>query len=174
MPVPQPPDPARPPSGPSSPVPAALAYRVTATAFAVAPVLVLVAVAFAAPPATESLPLWLTAAIIATVLASGVLAELIGYQIEPLASLDQTQVGLARLQQAAVLRFALVEATIIIAMVLAFVLPYGWWPALVGVVVGLPTLAFHVWPSRRMVGKTADRLESRGMPSGVREAFGHR
>ncbi|GAA1735504.1 hypothetical protein [Aeromicrobium alkaliterrae] len=161
---------------PSSPGGTAVARTARTLAFALvsAPLYVLVAVWFAAPEAEEDLPVLLVAATIGVVVVGWGLAQTLGYRTAPLAFGEDQTVALQRFQTLMLLRFVLTEAPVMLGIAAAFALPYGPWPAVVAVVVGLPALAFHVWPSRRVVDKVATRLESGGVPSGLREAFGHR
>ncbi|WP_229051915.1 hypothetical protein [Aeromicrobium sp. Leaf350] len=153
---------------------AARAHRILAFALLSAPLYILVALVFAAPPAEEDLPTWVAAAAIALVAAGWLLAQTIGYRVAPLTSTDGPAVAVQRFQQSALLRFVLTEVPIIIGIASVFVLPYGIWSFVVALVVGLPAMALHVWPSRRVVDKVATALESGGVPSALRETFGHR
>ena len=148
--------------------------RVLAFALISAPLFILLALWFAVEPATEDLPPIAVAAIIAVVVSAGLMATVIGYRTQPLAFGDDPSVAMARFQQLLILRFAVTEAPIIAAIAASFVLPYGIWTYGVALLVGLPSLAFHVWPSRRVVNRVATQLEASGAPSGLREAFGHR
>ena len=159
-----------PPSGVAS----AKALRTLAFALVTAPVYVLVAVWFSAPEAEKDLPTVVAAATIAIVLSGWLLAETIGYRTAPLDFGDDARVAMQRYQTSMILRFVLTEAPVILGIAAAFALPYGPWPAVVAVLVGLPSMAFHVWPTRRAVSRFAARLEAAGAPSGLREAFGHR
>jgi len=152
----------------------ARAHRILAFALLSAPVYILVAVWFAAPPAEEDLPTWLVAATIALVVLGWLLAQTTGYRAAPLAFGDDPALALQQYQSLALLRFVVTEAPVVAGAAAAFALPYGPWPYVVALVVGLPSMVLQVWPSRRVVDKVAKRLESGGVPSGLREAFGHR
>ncbi|MCK5891378.1 MAG: hypothetical protein P1U38_06860 [Aeromicrobium sp.] len=156
------------------PVDEARQFRVLALALVTAPLVVLLAVAFAVTPAEEDLPVAVAAAAIAVVAAGWVLAQVRGYRVAPLAPGEDRATALARFRESMVLRFVLTEAPIILGLAAAFVLPYGIWTYAAVLVVGLPSMLLHVWPSRRVVDRVATRLESGGVPSGLRETFGHR
>lgn len=159
------------PSNVASP---AKAVRTLAFALVSAPVYILVALWFAAPEAEEDLPPWVAAAAIGAVVLAWVLAQAAGYRVAPLAPGDDRTVALGRYQQSTLVRFVLTEVPIIVGIAATFVLPYGVWTYVAILVVGLPSMFLHVWPTRRTVDKVATRLESGGVPSGLREAFGHR
>ncbi len=159
---------------PADPGAQARAFRVLAFALVSAPVYMLVAVWFAAPESEEDLPTLVAAAFIGLTVLGWLAAELLGYRVAPLTSGEGTTVAVQRFQQSMLLRFVLTEAPVILGIASAFVLPYGPWPAVVAVVVGLPALAFHVVPTGRAISKVTTRLESGGVPSGLREAFGQR
>ncbi|MEG9226929.1 hypothetical protein [Aeromicrobium sp. Sec7.5] len=152
----------------------ARANRILALALVSAPVYILIALWFAAPEAEEDLAPWVAGAAIGAVVLAWLLAQSIGYRVTPLAFGDSPAVATGRYQQSMLVRFVLTEAPIILGIAATFVLPYGVWTYVVVLVVGLPSMVFHVWPSRRVVDKIATRLESGGVPSGLREAFGHR
>lgn len=152
----------------------ARAQRTLALALVSAPVYILVALWFAAPEAEEDLPTWVAGVAIAAVVLGWLLVQSVGYRVAPLAFGDAPAVAAGRYQQSMLIRFVLIEVPIILGIAATFVLPYGVWTYVVVLVVGLPSMFFHVWPSRRVVDKIATRLESGGVPSGLREAFGHR
>ncbi|MFT4299742.1 MAG: hypothetical protein QM597_08930 [Aeromicrobium sp.] len=154
--------------------PFAQVYRIFASTLIGAPVVLTVVVVLSVTASTESLPVGVTAAIIAAVLLGGFAAQTFGYRLAPLTALGQEAVANQRFQQSATLRFALTEAPFIAVVALTYVLPYGWAPTLVAAVIAVPGLFFHLWPTRRVVGRSAERLESGGIPSGLRETFGHR
>ncbi len=152
----------------------ARANRILALALVSAPVYILVALWFAAPEADEDLPTWVAGVAIAAVVLGWLVVQSIGYRAAPLAFGDTPAVATGRYQQSMLVRFVLTEVPIILGTAATFVLPYGVWTYVVVLVVGLPSMFLHVWPSRRVVDKVASRLESGGVPSGLREAFGHR
>ncbi len=158
----------------STPPDEARSFRILAVTLTTAPVVILLAVSFAITPADEALPLWVAALAIAAVAVGWVVAQVVGYRVGPLAPGEDRSTALDRFRETMVLRFVTTEAPVILGLAAAFVLPYGVWTYAAVVVVGLPSMFFHVWPSRRVVDKIAARLESGGVPSGLREAFGHR
>lgn len=149
-------------------------HRILAIALLSAPLYVLVALWFAAPPADEDLPTWVAGLAIVAVVLGWLLAHAVGYRVAPLALGDDGSVATGRYQQSMLVRFVLTEAPVILGVAATFVLPYGVWTYVVVLVIGLPSMFLHVWPSRRVVDKVATRLEAGGVPSGLREAFGHR
>lgn len=100
-----------------------------------------------------------------------------GYSVAPLdpAAGDEANARAARTVWTSrmVLRFALGEAVALLSLAAGFVLPGGLLIVLVGCAVSLALVAVHGWPSRRSVELVAERLESGGARSGLREAFGH-
>ena len=158
----------------STPPDEARQFRVLALTLMTAPVVILLAVSFAITPAEEALPGWVAAVVIAAVAAGWVVAQVVGYRVAPLAPGEDRTIAVARFRETMVLRFVMTEAPVILGLAAAFVLPYGVWTYAAVVVVGLPSMFFHVWPSRRVVDKIATRLESGGVPSRLRETFGHR
>ena len=152
----------------------ARAHRILAVALLSAPLYILVALWFAAPEAEEDLPTWAAGVAIAAVVLGFLLAQSVGYRVAPLAFGDDPSVATGRYQQSMLVRFVLTEVPVILGVAATFVLPYGVWTYVVVLAVGLPSMVLHVWPTRRVVEKVAVRLESGGVPSGLREVFGHR
>ncbi len=153
---------------------AAQSIRVLALAVLGAPVLMAIVVWFAVVPASEDLPVWVVAAEIAVVVTGWLTAQTVGFRTEPLTSSDGPDVALERFRTGMMLRFAVTEAPIILAMALTFMLPYGAWPFLAALVLGLPLMVHQVWPSRRVVTKVASQLESGGTQSGLLDTFSMR
>ena len=159
---------------PGDGTPFARAHRTLAIALLSAPLYILVALWFAAPPADEDLPTWFAGLAIVAVLLGWLLAHTVGYRVAPLVLGDDVSVATGRYQQSMLVRFVLTEVPVILGVAATFVLPYGVWTYVVVLVIGLPSMFFHVWPTRRAVNKVASRLEAGGVPSGLREVFGHR
>lgn len=148
--------------------------RVLALTFTTFPLLLGAVVWFTVPAATEDLPVWIVAVVIALVVVGWVSAQTVGFQAEPLTQGDGPTAALDQFRTALFLRFALTEMPIIVGMALTFVFPHGPWTFAVALLLGLPALVHQTWPSRRVVTRYAARLESRGVPSGLLDAFGMR
>ncbi len=154
----------------------ARAVRTLARTFLTLPLVLLVPVLLALPldDAREP-PLALTLGVLALVGAGFAAAHVVGYRapaIEPGTSAEQAgRESLQRFQTMLVLRFAMTEAPLLVALALSFALDHGPWPYLVAVVPGALSLAFHTWPGRRTVGRTRAALESRGARSYLDEAL---
>lgn len=104
------------------------------------------------------------------------LVPAIGYKLEPIAPgtgpEDARRVAQGRFQAATILRFAVAEAPVLIGIVLAF-LDGSYLLYVIGAVVGLALMFLHVWPSRKVVERSAELLEAKGVDSGLRAEFGY-
>lgn len=105
------------------------------------------------------------------------LAEAIGYRTVALAPgtspEEARQAGLAALQTTTMLRLAITEAPAILSLVAAFVfLPETAWTYIVGAVWALVSVAWHGWPSSRVVRKVEASLDREGGRSHLSEALG--
>lgn len=106
-----------------------------------------------------------------------VLAELIGYRteaVDPAASPEEAErVGLAALQSTTMLRLAITEAPAIVSLAAAFVvLPETAWTYIVGAFWALFSVAWHGWPSRRVLRKLEASLDRDGARSRLSELAG--
>ena len=106
-----------------------------------------------------------------------VVLEAVGYRLQPVdAGTDPEEarrVGLARLQAATMLRFALSESVGIISVALCFVVsPGGFVLTLVGCACALVLMGIHVWPWSRPLEKSIAALEGAGARTGLRDVFG--
>lgn len=103
------------------------------------------------------------------------LAELIGYRtpaLAPGADADTAlRQGMSAMQQSMILRFAITEAPAIIAFVGATVTGSAW-TCIVGAFWALPSMIWHVWPSRRIAAKVERSLDREGGRSRLTELFG--
>ena len=116
----------------------------------------------------------LALALSAAVLVSLGLAETIGFrasQPESAAVDDEARAGEEVLQyhNATVLRFAITEAPIIIAIAVCFTRDDGMWPYVMTGVPAVVITAYEIWPSRRNIEKYARAVEATGQPSYLRQ-----
>lgn len=120
-------------------------------------------------------PWWLIAALLAMVAVAAFLAERVwlgARPFDPNADLDHLQSRAVGIFAGQIVRkLAFCEASVIIAVLVSFVGPYGGWPMLIGGVPGLVLLAFETWPSLRNTSMTAAMLDADGADSGLVEAF---
>lgn len=110
------------------------------------------------------------------VLAFG-LAEVIGYRtpaIRPGTSPEEARrSGLAALQSSTMLRLAITDAPAILSLVAAFVLmPTSAWTYLVGAFWALLSVAWHGWPTSRVIRRVEASLDREGGRSHLSEAVG--
>lgn len=97
---------------------------------------------------------------LANVLAFAV-AELLGYRTPPApAGDDETAHHLARqvLQRTTIFRLVVTEAPAILALVLTFVAGSGW-VYVAGAIWTLPSMAWHAYPSRRVLRRLEQSLD---------------
>lgn len=103
------------------------------------------------------------------------LAELVGYRtpaVDASADADSAlRQGLNAMQQTMITRFALTEAPAILAFVGAAVTGSAW-TCLVGAFWALPSMIWHVWPSRRIAARLERSLDREGGRSRLSELFG--
>jgi hypothetical protein len=120
-------------------------------------------------------PWWIVAGMLVVVAIAGFFAERVWLSASPLRpggdpqQLQLRAVGVFAGQ--VVRKLAFCEASVIVALAVGFVGPYGGWPMLIGGVPGLALLAFETWPSLRNTSITAAMLEADGAKSGLVEAF---
>ncbi len=120
-------------------------------------------------------PWWLIAVLLAAVGVAAFMAERVWMTARPLSpaldgeELTAQAVGIYAGQT--VRKLAYCEASVIFAVVVGFVGPYGGWPMLVGGVPGIALLAFETWPSLRNTSITEAMLDSEGAETGLVEAF---
>lgn len=109
-------------------------------------------------------PWWMSAGLLLLPVAAWSLSETLASRLpalEPgLDGNDSTLRAIAAYQSNMVLRFALVESTLFVGLLLSFVLGYGAWPAVLVGVSNLPLLAMTVWPNHRNVSR-AERVLNR-------------
>jgi hypothetical protein len=158
----------------STPAPI-MQFRVLAAALMGALVAFLVALGFALgfdgyPPT------WAAWALGALAAAAHLVASTVGYRVPAVAPGTRPEAArsaaLAAYQQSMVLRFAVCEAVAIIALVLAFALtPQTAMTYLVGAVLSLLLMLWHVWPSRRLIARVEALLDRDGGRSGLQDSL---
>lgn len=171
----------------SQPVPGASfaqTLRILTASLLGAPVLIGLVLAFVGESGSQTDESWLTAtpdplfagALLVVGAALFALIPSVGYKLEPLASgtepHDARRLAQGRFQAATILRFALAEAPVLIGIVLAF-LDTSYLFYVLGAVIGLTLMFLHVWPSRKVVERSAELLEANGVDSGLRSEFGY-
>ena len=120
-------------------------------------------------------PWWLIAVLLGSVAISAFLAERVWLSATPMQpggdphEMQSRAVGIFAGQ--IVRKLAYCEASIIFAIIVGFVSPYGGWPMLIGGAPGLVVLAFETWPSLRNTSMTAAMLDAEGANSRLVEAF---
>lgn len=151
----------------------AQSHRTMMGALASAPLLLGVIVAVVLPVGDPE-PLLIGVVLVAGAAVAALVPQ-VGYRLTPLergrSPEESARSARDRYQPAAMIRFALAEFPMLLGLVLAFVdqsLVHG----LVGVVLTLGLMGLHVWPSRRVVERSADALEADGVDSGLRREFG--
>ncbi len=157
---------------------AARAVRTLALAVVSAPALILVALLLVLPTSFDDAPSTPVALGLVGLVLLGVLAaEVLGFRAAPLSATEHADhdaarsAAFGRYQALMFVRVALTELPVLAGVALSFALEAGAWPALVTIVLGVPAMAFEVWPSRRNVGRVAARLEAGGVRSGLDDAF---
>ncbi len=157
-----------------------VSFRILAGALMVAPVIIAVALAFVVghsstdrygnPVQTHAPGVGLYVAILVLGVVATALVQLVGYRIAPLrATLGQAEARSTAVrvyQQSMILRFALSESVMIVAIALLFadrsdtIVPY-----LVGAVISELLMAYHVWPSESLISRVQQRLDRDGARS---------
>lgn len=121
------------------------------------------------------LPWWMIVLLLAVVAVSGFFAERVWLQAEPLDpddspdSLRDQALGAYAAQT--VRKLWICNASIGIAIVVAFVTDHGAWPLVVGGIPGLLLLTWEIWPSLRNLSMSEVILEDEGARSGLVESF---
>ncbi len=159
----------------ASPVPSpARTLRVLGWTLCASPAIILLAIVFVLPP-EDALSLPVAGVVLALVAAGFVLAQVVGYTVAPLppglAEDEARRRSVEAYQQRMILRFVLTEAPIIVSLALAFVVTQGPWPFALAVLVGLPSMAYHVLVSERAVVRVQAGLEAGGVRSYLPEAL---
>ncbi|WP_029136612.1 hypothetical protein [Nakamurella lactea] len=154
-------------------------YQVLANTFISVPVLLGIVVFVVQSSQSDSPQVSWLAVVVPLVIAalSWMLCEQIGYRLAPLesarAGTDVQQVAFARFQTSAMVRVALCEVPMLVAVALTFLSP----PASVGNylpggLASLVLLFMHVRPTRAVVGRSEAALDRNGGHSGLSATFG--
>ncbi|MGH3457179.1 hypothetical protein [Aeromicrobium sp.] len=120
-------------------------------------------------------PWWIVLLLLLAVAISAFFAERVWLSARPLSpavdpdELRSRAVGVFAGQ--IVRKLAYCEASVIFAVIVGFVAPYGGWPMLIGGVPGLALIVFETWPSLRNTSMTEVMLDADGAESGLVESF---
>ncbi|KQY60145.1 hypothetical protein ASD11_11705 [Aeromicrobium sp. Root495] len=149
--------------------------RILGLSLTTGPVIVVVALAFVLPLDTDDVPpVPVVLGLLAVAVLGVVLAERLGFRVPaltPAEAPDAAEISLERYRVASMIRFAVVEAPILVGIVASFVLDFGLWPLLVIAVVSVPAMAWEVLPTRRTIERTKAALESGGVMSRLDEVL---
>ncbi|RYJ00562.1 MAG: hypothetical protein EON52_23375 [Actinomycetales bacterium] len=139
------------------------------------PIFVVVAVAFVLPLESDEFPpVPVALGLLALAVLGVVAAERFGFRVpalKPEDADDAGQISLDRYRSASMVRFAVVEAPLVLGIAAAFVLDHGLWPLLLVAVVAVPAMAWEVLPTRRTIERTKQALESGGVLSRLDEVL---
>jgi len=120
-------------------------------------------------------PAWLSAVLVVPIVVAVVLAERVWLTGEPLpADLDRLELTSRSLDAYASQTFRkliYVEASMLLAVIVAFAGSYGGWPIVIAGFPGILLLAWEIYPTRHNTSRTAAMLDSRGAESGLVEGF---
>lgn len=147
--------------------------RVLAGALMGAVVLLSVVVWFVVP-GRDYPPSWVAWILGAVALAAFALAEQAGYRTDPVepGARATWQQAVGAFQASMMLRLAVTEGVAILALVLTFlVTPATFMTYLIGAVLALILMAFHVWPTDRAIGAIEQSLDRAGGQSFLRDAL---
>jgi len=162
-----------------TPQPSARTYQILANTFTSVPVLlgIVVFVIQSSEPDAPQVS-WLAVVVPLVIAAvSWTLCEQIGYRLPPLESArldsDVQKLAFARFQAAAMIRIALCEVPMLVAVALTFLSPptsiVNYLP---GGLATLLLLSVQVRPTRAVVGKSEAALDRNGGHSGLSATFG--
>jgi hypothetical protein len=130
--------------------------------------LVLLAVVLAPALGLEGYPpVWVPTALGVLAVVVHLLVEAVGYRVPGIAAgtpeADAAATGRTAFQTSMILRFALCESVALVAMVAAFVVePRTGMTYVVGGTLSLLLMAWHVWPSERLVRRVEQQLDRAG------------
>lgn len=164
-------------SQPSSPPPPAPLAQLRVLAGTLIGALVVLAVVMAPVLGLEGYPpVWVPAALGALAVAVHLLVQAVGYRVPAIAPAtpesDAAAAGRAAYQTSMVLRFALCESVAMVALVAAFVVePRTAMTYVVGGTLSLLLMAWHVWPSERLVRRVEQELDRDGGRSRLWDAL---
>ena len=152
--------------------------RMLALTLVAAPVVILVALwtVLGSQDHAFEPPLWALLAPVAAAAVAALLVSAIGYRTDPLDPAlpadDLRSSAASRFQSLMLLRFTLAEAVVIVAVVLAFVVPQGGVAVLLtGVVLGEVLLWWHVVPNATHLQKVQAALDARGATVSLRDVL---
>lgn len=120
-------------------------------------------------------PPWLAALLVVPIVVAAFLSERVWLSGSPLPSdenaFDLKSQALSIYASQTVRKLIFCEAAILLAIIVAFVGPYGGWPIVIAGFPGIVLLAFETWPSLRNVSRTAAMLDSGGASSQLVDGF---
>ena len=124
------------------------------------------------PPPTVAV-----AGLLALGIAVHLVARVVGYRASPVPRRAAPEVASAQAMRVfrslLMLRMAMSESVVLVAMVLAFVTPArSWFLVALGAALSLLLLALHVWPSRSTGERVVASLESDGAVTGLGAVLG--
>lgn len=137
-------------------------------------VVVFAIVAWFVVPGRDYPPSWVAWFLGAVALAAFALAEMVGYRAAALApgARPTQEQAVGAFQASMMLRLAATEGVAILALIMMFVVtPPTFMTYLIGAVLALILMTFHVWPSDRAIGKVQHSLEREGGQSFLRDAL---
>jgi hypothetical protein len=119
---------------------------------------------------------WIYFVIVLIGLIAAVVVQFLGYRLPAISPnadpAEARRTGLQAYQQAMLLRFAISEVVAIISIALLFssksntILPY-----VVGAVISLVLMGYHVWPSDALINRVQERLDRNGGHSDLANAM---
>ena len=120
-------------------------------------------------------PAWLAIALVVPIGVAAFLSERVWLSASPLSpDEDSSRVkaeALSIYASQTVRKLFICEASMLVAVVVAFIGPYGGWPIVIAGFPGLALLAWETWPSERNTSRTAAMLDSGGAKSRLVENF---
>jgi F0F1-type ATP synthase membrane subunit c/vacuolar-type H+-ATPase subunit K len=132
-----------------------------------AALVVITAVMAGVLPTSGYPPTWVAWALGALAVVSFLLSNAFGYTVAPIApgtpAAEAAIAGRTAFQSSMFTRLALSEAVAVVGLVVAFVVePQTIMTVVIGTVLALALLAWHVWPSERVIRKVEQRLDRDG------------
>ncbi len=123
-------------------------------------------------------PWWAVAGLLVVLIAAVVNVERSWTRIPPLpAGLDTDAAltaALSHYQRHLARALLLLELPFLLAVLYAFVMPYGGWPIIIVAIATVVAIAVETWPTVRNTTRIATALEADGASSGLVEAFDSR
>lgn len=119
-------------------------------------------------------PVWLTVGLLALVAAAVGLARFLGDQLPAIAIGTARDQAMARALNAfranVMVRYAVLEAPVLIGVVVSFLVDHGAWPLLIAGVPSIIAMFALLWPSEASFERAERRLDRDGGRSYLREA----